>query len=131
MNKCNSCGANNNATSNFCETCGNKLTPVDNRNAPHNEGVGPNIKNTHMSHGVSIIIGAFVLLLIIAGQLTEERPSQEQLDQALGALFIFGCWIIPHSIWLFGINSSNKVLPTVALVILGMCGMIYVGSLPH
>jgi hypothetical protein len=81
-----------------------------------------------LGHGISVLVGACILLLVSVAQLGGDTVSQDQLDVAAEAIFLLGAWIIPHSIWTLTRAGANRILPIVALGITGVCGLAYAGS---
>jgi hypothetical protein len=82
-----------------------------------------------LGHGVPLVVGGVILLLITIGLLSDDKSAEEDLKTALGTIFVFGLWLIPHSIWLITKRGANIILPIVALVLVGCCSLAYVGSL--
>ena len=87
------------------------------------------VRSPMLGHGVSLLVGGVVLLLIVCGVLSADQPSQGDLQEALGCIIIFGIWLIPHSIWLMTKSGANLVLPTITLALIGLSALVYAGNL--
>jgi len=90
----------------------------------------PTLRNSDkkLGQGVSLLVGVFVLFLVLVGILQKSTVTQDQVNEALGFLIIFGAWIIPHSIWIITRPAANKVMPIIALAGFGFCCLAFVGS---
>lgn len=87
------------------------------------------VRRPMLAHGVSLLVGGAILLLVVSGLLSADHPSQDNLQAALGCITLFGIWLIPHSIWLMTKSGANLVLPIITLALIGLRGVIYTGSL--
>ncbi|MCP1220362.1 SHOCT domain-containing protein [Acetobacter orientalis] len=82
-----------------------------------------------IGHGISLLVGSVILFIILSGVLGGNQTSQDDLQEALGAIILFGAWIVPHSIWLLTQKGANIILPIIALALTGFCALAYVGNL--
>lgn len=85
--------------------------------------------NKYTSHGVIVVVGSGIVLLCAAGLLSDDVSPKDKLNEFLGILVMLSAWIIPHSVWIFNKPTANKILPTVALALLGFSALAYIGSL--
>ncbi|MCB8882322.1 SHOCT domain-containing protein [Acidisoma cellulosilytica] len=92
-------------------------------------GLSAQTPNPRLGQGVSLLIGAVILFLISVGLLSPDHVSQDDLQTALGMIILFCLWLIPHSIWLLSRAGANVILPIIALVLTGLSGLVYMGSL--
>ena len=89
----------------------------------------PSAPNPRLGHGVSLLVGAVILFLIVAVADPGDHPTKAAQAEALGILMMFGVWLVPHSIWLLTKRGANVVLPIIALALTGLCAIAYVGNL--